>query len=157
MKCRGNPATITTGTTQTIAFLKLLPLTTPNTEPLKTVKVLAMDVIIIAPTQEATLVIVIIVKMATTSQLLVIAEAKIIMSNFKTNQGPILVACKTPTMVVTAISMIITNGIGDRTAIFPTILAQKRNISHHTFKSNLQSSTCCTCCIEAKYRYKGLQ
>ncbi len=62
------------------------------TEPFKTTKVLGMDAIIIISAQEATLKIFVIAEIAAVSQLLMIIEAKIIILNLKSNQGPILVA-----------------------------------------------------------------
>ncbi len=85
-------------------------------------KVLEIDAIVVAPTQEVALVIVMIVGIETTSQLLVIAKTKFIMPNLEINQGHALVAYKTPTQVKVIIFMM-TNGIGDNTTIFLSILA----------------------------------
>ncbi len=65
--------------------------------------------------------IIIITRIRTTNQLLVIAKAEIIMTNLKTDDDPILVACKTLTMISTTILMMI-NEIGDKTVISLSIL-----------------------------------
>ncbi len=80
----------------------------------------------IAPAQEAALVIVMIIGIATASQLLVISEVKIIMPKLETNQGPVLVAHKTPTTIIANI-FTVTNGIGYKAAISPSILLGQEN------------------------------
>ncbi len=70
----GNPVPITIRTSQTIASLQVLSPATLKIKPLKIVKVSTTDVIVIATTQESTLMIVMIAGIMTTSQLLVIVE-----------------------------------------------------------------------------------
>ncbi len=63
----GNPVSITTGTTQTIASLQVLPLFAFEVEPLKAEKVLETDTIVVALAQEVALAIVIVAEIATAS------------------------------------------------------------------------------------------
>ncbi len=80
----------------------------------------------VTPAQEAALVIVMMAEIANTSQPLVIAEAKFVIPNLETNQGPILSAYKTLTTIMTVAFKMATNEIGYKTPICPTILAQTR-------------------------------
>ncbi len=66
-------------------------------------KVLVADAIPITPSHEAALVIAMLAEIVAASQLLIIAEAKIIMLNLKTDQDPALVAHKTLTIILTII------------------------------------------------------
>ncbi len=122
--CCGNPVSITIGITQSIIGLQVIPQTALKICPLKNVKMSAMDAFIVAPVQDAALEIGMIAGIANTSQLLVIAEVNIIMPKFETNEGPILVACKTPT-TITASIFIMANRIGDETATFSSIFPKQ--------------------------------
>ncbi len=130
----GNPAANTIGVTQNIENLQVLH-QSPSQLSLLTMKVPMMDVIIVAPALDATLM------MVTTRLLIMITETRIIMPNLETNQGPVLMACKTLTMI-TAIILMMTNGNGDKTAISPSILAQARNAQRPSHQPNLLQLKC---------------
>ncbi len=77
----------------------------------------AIEKIAIDPAQLATFVIIMIAEIAeiaTASQLLATTRAKIIIPNFVTNHGSLLVVIKGQTMTTTVIFMKITNGDGNR-------------------------------------------
>ncbi len=71
MACCGNPALITTGTTQTIASPQSLPPITLKIKPLEIEKVTAKDTIVVASTQKAAHVVVMIPEIEIASQLLI--------------------------------------------------------------------------------------
>ncbi len=80
--------------------------------------------IVVAPTHKAALVIAMITLIATTSQPIMITEAKIIMPSLESNQGPILVAHKT-LLTITVIIFMIINRVGDKTANPPQFLLKE--------------------------------
>ncbi len=126
MMCYCTPTPITTGIIQTIASIWVFLPTTLKREPLELMKGLVIGTIIITPAQEAALVIVIITEVVTASQMIMIAEAKIIMPDLENNQCPVLMACKTPTIMTANTSIVMVDGIGNRITISPTLLAQRR-------------------------------
>ncbi len=78
MMCSGNPALVTTETTQIITCPWALPPITLKTKPLQFVKMITTDATIIVPTQESPLVIVMIAEITTASQLLMMGRAKLL-------------------------------------------------------------------------------
>ncbi len=70
-----------------------------------------------------------------------IAIAKINMPNFKTNQGISLIDCKILT-AITAIIVMMPNGIGYKAMISPSILSWRVNAQHHLLEPNLLQSKC---------------
>ncbi len=87
MTCCGDLVPVTAETTQTNASPQALPLITLENKPLKIKKVTMTNATIVAPAQVAALKTFMIVKIATASQLLVTARAKIIMPNQMTTHG----------------------------------------------------------------------
>lgn len=102
----GALALITNGTIQTIAtFWFFLPIAL-KTEPLKNVKVLATEAIVVTPAPKVALMIVMTTEIATTLQPLITAKTKVTTLHIGTNQGPTLAILKTQDTIMTIIFMI---------------------------------------------------